>query len=144
MSFHRHLTVITETQEDSTIIKTYPTTIKPSNQATKGDVHDCSREKHIYTLLAEGQHTYVRDCQEKTHVYVSKHNQAKEKAKKLRLRVNRGCQAIIRQETQYKREQSKEKNTPNPEKEDFIPSMVANFVTRKISLWLGVNHNRWK
>jgi hypothetical protein len=73
MSFHRHLTVITETQEDSTIIKTYPTTIKPKNQATKGDVHDCSREKHVYTLLAEGQHGYVCDCRAKTRIYVSKH-----------------------------------------------------------------------
>jgi hypothetical protein len=87
---------------------------------------------------------YVRDCQAKTHVYVSKHNQAKEKAKKLKLRVNRACQAIIRQENQYKREQSKEKNTPNLEKEDSIPSMVANYVKRKISLWLGANHNRQK
>jgi hypothetical protein len=78
-------------------------------------------KKCVCTHLAEGQHAYVRDCQEKTHVYVSKHSQAKEKAKKLRLRVNRGCQAIIRQETQYKREQSKEKNTPNPEKEDLSP-----------------------
>jgi hypothetical protein len=58
--------------------------------------------------------------------------------------VNRGYQAIIRQETQYKQEKSKEKNTPNPEKEDSIPSMVANFVTRKISLWLGENHKIWK
>jgi hypothetical protein len=73
---------------------------------------------------------------------VSKHNQAKEKAKKLRLRMNRGYQAFIQQETQYKREQSKEKNTPNLEKEYFIPSMASNYVTRKISLWLGVNHNR--
>jgi hypothetical protein len=58
--------------------------------------------------------------------------------------VNRGFQAIIRQETQYKQEQSKKKNTPNPEKEDSIPSMVANSVTRKIILWLGVNNNRQK
>ena len=34
-------------------------------------------------------------CQEKTCAYVSKHNQAKEKAKKLRLGVNRVCQEII-------------------------------------------------
>jgi hypothetical protein len=94
--------------------------------------------------LAEGQHVYVHDCQVKTHVYVLKHNQGKEKAMKLRLRMNRGCQAIIQQETQYKQEKSQEKNTPNPEKEDFIPSMVSIFVTRKISLWLEVNHNRRK
>jgi hypothetical protein len=144
LSFHRHLTVITKTQEDSTIIKTHPTTIKPSNQETKGDVRDCPREKHIYTPLEGGQHAYVRDCQEKTCVYVLKHSQAKEKAKKFRLRVNRGCQAIIRQETQYNREKSKEKDTPNPKKEDYIPNMVTNSVTRKLSLWLGVNHNRWK
>jgi hypothetical protein len=51
---------------------------------------------------------------------------------------------MVRQETQCEREKSKEKNTPNPKKEDSIPSMVTNSVTRKISLWLGVNHNRWK
>jgi hypothetical protein len=87
---------------------------------------------------------YVCDCQEKTCIYVSKHSQAKEKAKKLRPRVNRGCQTIIGQETQYKREQSKEQNTPNLEKEDYIPSIVVNSIMRKISLCLGVNHNRWK
>jgi hypothetical protein len=65
--------------------------------------------------LAEGQRTYVRDCQVKTHVYVLKHNQVKEKAKKLRIRMNIGCQAIRSQENQYKREKSTEKNTPNPE-----------------------------
>jgi hypothetical protein len=144
MSFHRHLTVITKAQEDSTIINTYPTTIKPINQATKGDVRDYLGEKSVYTLLVEGQHAYVHDCQAKTDVYVSKHSQDKEKAKKLKIRMNRCCQAVIWQETQYKREQSKEKNTPNPKKEDFIPSMVTNSVTRKISLWLGVNHNKWK
>jgi hypothetical protein len=97
-----HLTVIKETQEDSTTIETYPTNIKLSNQAKKDDVRDCSGENHVYTPLAEGQHAYVRDCQVKTHVYVLKHCQAKDKAKKLRLKMNRGCQAIKRQETQYK------------------------------------------
>ena len=71
-----------------------------------------------------------------------KHNQAKEKSKKLKPRVNRGYQAIIRQETQHEREKSKEKNTPNPKKEDSFPSVVVNSITRKISLWHGVNHNR--
>ena len=47
-------------------------------------------------------------------------------------------------QTQYEREQSKEKNTPNPKKEESIPSMVVNSVMREISLWLGVNHNRRK
>jgi hypothetical protein len=56
--------------------------------------------------------------------------------------MNEGCQAFRRQENQYKQEKSKAKNTPNPEKEDFIPSMVANSILRKISQWLGVNHNR--
>jgi hypothetical protein len=68
----------------------------------KDDVRDCSGENRVYTPLAEGQHAYVRDCQVKTHVYVLKHCQAKDKAKKLRLKMNRGCQAIRRQETQYK------------------------------------------
>ena len=69
---------------------------------------------------------YVRDCQAKTHVYVSKHSQAKENDNKIRLIMNRGCQAVIRQETQYKQEQSKEKNTPNPEKK--IPSPVWSLI----------------
>jgi hypothetical protein len=114
MSFHRHLTITIETQEDSTIIKTYPKNIKPKNQSKKGDVCNCSREKRVCTHLAKGQHAYVHDYQEKTRVYVSKYSQAREKAKKIRLRVNRGFQEIIQQETQYKQEQSKEKNTPNP------------------------------
>ena len=71
--------------------------------------------------LAEGHHVHVCDCQIKTYVYVLKHNQAKEEAKKLILRMNRGCQAVRRQETQYKREKSKEKNTPNPEKKILSP-----------------------
>jgi hypothetical protein len=41
---------------------------------------------------------------------------------------------MMRQETQLKREQSKEKSTPNPKKEDLIPSGVVNYVTMKISL----------
>jgi hypothetical protein len=52
--------------------------------------------------LVEGHHMCVRECQVKTHVYVLKHFQAKDKAKKTRLKMNRGCQAIRRQETQYK------------------------------------------
>jgi hypothetical protein len=47
--------------------------------------------------LAEGKHVYVRDYQAKTHVYVLKNNQDKEKAKKLILRINIGYQAIKRQ-----------------------------------------------
>ena len=74
LSFHRHLTVITETQEDSTTLKTYPTTIKPSNQATKGDVRDCLGEKRVYMPLGEWQHMYVHNCQETTRIYVSKHS----------------------------------------------------------------------
>jgi len=99
--------VTIETQEDSTIIKTYPTTTKPSKQATKVDVRDCSRENCVCTQLVEVQHAYVHYYQAKTHVYVSKHSQAKGKAKKHRPRVNRGCQEIIRKETQYEREKSK-------------------------------------
>jgi hypothetical protein len=51
LSLCRHLTVMTETQENSTTIKTYPTNIKLSNQANKDDVHDCSGENCVYTLL---------------------------------------------------------------------------------------------
>jgi hypothetical protein len=43
---------------------------------------------------------YVPDCQGKTHVYVLKHYEVKDKAKKLRLKMKIGFQAIRRQETQ--------------------------------------------
>jgi hypothetical protein len=102
LSFHRHLTFIIETQEDSTTIKTYPTNIKLNNQTEKDDVRDCLGENRVYTPLAEGQHVYVRDCEAKTPVYVLKHCQDNDKAKKLKLKMNGGCQAIRRQETQYK------------------------------------------
>jgi hypothetical protein len=49
----------------------------PSNhqtQQSRNNVHACSREKHICTQLAEGQHAYVCDYQAKNCVYVSKHN----------------------------------------------------------------------
>jgi hypothetical protein len=52
-------------------------------------------EKHVYMPLAGGKHVYVCDYQGKTHVYVSKHSQAKENTEKLRLRVRKGFQAII-------------------------------------------------
>ena len=41
--------------------------------------------------------------------------------------MNRGYQAFIRQENQYKQEQSKEKNTPNPEKIIFYPQYGRQF-----------------
>jgi hypothetical protein len=40
---------------------------------------------------------YVHACQEKTHVYVLKHCEVKEKAKKLKLEMKRGYQAIKKQ-----------------------------------------------
>jgi hypothetical protein len=77
--------------------------------------------------LVEGQHAYVHDCQVKTCVYVLKHCQAKDKAKKLRLKMNIGCQAIRRQETQYKREQSKEKKHSKARKRRFYPQYGRQF-----------------
>jgi hypothetical protein len=41
--------------------------------------------------------------------------------------MNRGCQAIRRQETQYKREKSKEKKHSKPRKEDSFPSNGRQF-----------------
>ena len=61
MSFHRHLAVITKTQEDSTTIKTYRAIIKPINQAETDDLRDSSGENPIYNPLTEGQHAYVCD-----------------------------------------------------------------------------------
>jgi hypothetical protein len=51
--------------------------IPPNNHQTQqtskeGDVRDCSRKQSVCTQLAEGQPTYIRDCQAKNHVYVSK------------------------------------------------------------------------
>jgi hypothetical protein len=53
LSLCRHLTVMTETQEDSTTIKTYPTNTKLGNQANNDDVHDYSGENQLYTPCAE-------------------------------------------------------------------------------------------
>jgi DNA-binding NarL/FixJ family response regulator len=124
---------------------------KPTQQPSK----PTTKQQRVMYATVQGKSTYIRllqkdntcmyeTVQEKAHVYVSKYNEAKEKAKKLRLKMNIGCQVVIRQETQYKREQSKEKKTPNPKKEYSIPSMVANSITRKISLWIGVNQNKRK
>jgi hypothetical protein len=41
---------------------------------------------------------YVHICQGKTHVYVLKHYQVKDKAKKLIIKMKIGCQEIKRQE----------------------------------------------
>jgi hypothetical protein len=94
----RLLTVITETQEDSKIIKTYPTNIKLSNQEKKNDVCKCLGKNCVCTCPIEGQLAYVCVYQGKNHVYVLKHCQVKDKAKKLRLKMKIGCQEIIRQE----------------------------------------------
>jgi hypothetical protein len=53
LSLCRNLIVMTETQEDSTTIKTYPTNTKPGNQANNDDVHDGSRKNQLYTPCAE-------------------------------------------------------------------------------------------
>jgi hypothetical protein len=44
--------------------------------------------------VAKGQHAYVHKCQVKTHTYLLKHYSVKDKDKKLRLKMNRGFQAI--------------------------------------------------
>jgi hypothetical protein len=64
---------MTETQEDSSTIKTHPTNTKIRNQAKHIDVRNCLRKKRVYTLPIEWQITYVRVCQGKNHVYVLKH-----------------------------------------------------------------------
>ena len=97
MSSHRHLTVTTKTQEDSAIITTNLATTKPNKQAKEVDVRDCSRETHVCTQLAEGQHATVK---QKPAYMFQKQIEAKEKAKRLKPRVNRGYQEMIRQETQ--------------------------------------------
>jgi hypothetical protein len=53
LSLCRHSTVMTETQEDSTTIKTHPTNTKLNNQAKKDDVRDCLRKNHICTRPIE-------------------------------------------------------------------------------------------
>ena len=44
----------------------------PKKQATNFDVRDCSSGKRVCTHLVEGENAYIRDCQEKTRIYVSK------------------------------------------------------------------------
>jgi hypothetical protein len=53
LSLCRHLTIMIETQEDSTTIKTYPTNTKLSNQEKTIDVHDYLSKKHVCTRLIE-------------------------------------------------------------------------------------------
>jgi hypothetical protein len=67
------LPCVTRTQEDSTNIKSHPTTTRPNKQARKTDVRDCLGKQSVYTHLVEGQPMYVRDCQGKNCIYVSKH-----------------------------------------------------------------------
>jgi hypothetical protein len=66
-------------------------------------MHDCSREKIVYTLVAVRQQVCIHNCQGKKGVYALKQGQAREKGRKLRLRVNRICQVVIRQEIQRKK-----------------------------------------
>jgi hypothetical protein len=51
LSLCMQLIVMTETKEDSTTIKMYPTNTKLNNQENKDDVRDCSGENHVYTPL---------------------------------------------------------------------------------------------
>jgi len=63
------------------------------------------------------------------------------KKRNLDARKNAGFQATCDLETLEKGEKIKEKNTQYPKKRDIL-SGVANSIMRKISLWLGENHNR--
>jgi hypothetical protein len=63
-------------------------------------VRDCFTKKSIYTQLAVRQPVCIRDCQAKRSVYDLNQGQAREKGWKLRPRVNRRCQEMIRQEPQ--------------------------------------------
>jgi hypothetical protein len=47
LSLYRNSTVMIETQEDSTTIKTHPTNTKLDNQEKPIDVHDCLRKNCI-------------------------------------------------------------------------------------------------
>jgi hypothetical protein len=80
LSLCRYLTVMTEIQEDSTTIKTYPTNSKLNNQTNKDYVCDCLGENCVYTLPIERQLAYVCVCQGKTRIYVLKHCQVKDKS----------------------------------------------------------------
>jgi ribosomal protein L44E len=54
-------------------------------------------------------------------------------------------QVVKQNETKKLRQierKSRRKNTQYPKK-GYLPSEVANSVTRKISLWLGENHKIW-
>jgi hypothetical protein len=53
LSLYKHLTFMTETQEDSTTIKTYPENTKLNNQANKDDVHECLRNNYVCTRPIE-------------------------------------------------------------------------------------------
>jgi hypothetical protein len=94
VSLCRNLTVMKKTQEDLATIKTYPKNTKLNNQANKDDVRDYLRKNHVCTRPTERQIVHVCICQGKTHVYVLKHCQVKDKDKKINLKMKIGCQAI--------------------------------------------------
>jgi hypothetical protein len=97
LSLCRHSTIMIETQEDSTTIKTHPANTKLNNQAKHIDVRHCLGKNGVYTFPIEWQLVYVCVCQGKNHVYVLKHCQVKDKAKKLRFKMKIGYQEIRRQ-----------------------------------------------
>jgi hypothetical protein len=77
--------------------------IPPNKHQTKKTcmekcVCDCLGKQSIYTQLVARQPACIRDCQGKRHVYSLKQDQVREKCSKLWPRVNRSCQAMIRQE----------------------------------------------
>jgi hypothetical protein len=53
LSLCRHLTILTETQEDLATIKTYPSNTKLNNQANKNVVRDCLRKNYVCTRPIE-------------------------------------------------------------------------------------------
>jgi hypothetical protein len=104
-------------------------------------------------MIVQGTNTYIHALKtDNSHMYVivkgkptyAKKDTVRERVKPRNsdARKNTGFQATCDTKTQENREKIKEKKHPIPQKGD-LPSGVANSVTRKISLWLGENHNRW-
>jgi hypothetical protein len=118
--------------------------IPPNNHQTQENKQgnlmyvSCLGKQSIYTYLAEGQPAcmYVTVKPKSAYMF-QKQGQAREKTEKIRPRVNRSCQAMIRQETKRNERNVMRKSTPNPKKEGQSPVWSPIMLRGKNSLWLG-------
>jgi hypothetical protein len=95
-------------------IKSHPTVTKPSKQARKSGIRDCSGEQCIYTQLAERQNACVRDCQGKRSIQALKQGQAREKRLKTQTQSEQNLSSSDTTRNTKEKEQCKKKKYFNP------------------------------